>query len=92
MSAIREARAHAGLTAAEVAAAVGRNATWFGQVEVGAVPLQPEHERLILMAITRLERFAQTVAEAKQRLVADLKLPPAVPTRGHPHPGGSHAA
>jgi transcriptional regulator with XRE-family HTH domain len=91
MSTIRDRRLRAGLTAAEVASAVGRNATWLGLVEAGATPLAPEHEKLILTAIGRLERFAETVASAREKLVADLKLPPAPPTRGRPHPGGSHA-
>lgn len=76
-STIREARIAASLTTAEVASAVGRNATWLGLAEIGEVPLAPEAEKIILTAIGRLERFAQTVATARAKLVADLKLPPA---------------
>jgi transcriptional regulator with XRE-family HTH domain len=91
MSAIKEARERAGLTAAEVSHAVGRTSTWMGLAENGALQLPPEHEKIILTAIGRLGRFHLTVAEAKEKLVADLKLPPVPPTRGRPHPGGSHA-
>ena len=91
MGAILEARKRSGLSCAEVASAVGRTATWLGMVEIGDVSLQPEHEKNILIAIGRLERFAQTVAAARAKLVADLKLPPAPATRGHPRPGGNHA-
>jgi hypothetical protein len=91
MAAIREPRIRASLTCAEVARAVGRSAEWLGLAEVGASHVLPEQERVILVAIARLERFQQTVAVAKEKLTADLKLPPAPPTRGRPHPGGSHA-
>ncbi len=77
MSAIREARISASLTAAEVGQAIGRTATWLGMAEVGAVALKPEHEKIILVAIGRLERFTETVRAAKEKLTADLKLPPA---------------
>jgi transcriptional regulator with XRE-family HTH domain len=76
-STIREARLSAGLKVAEVASAVGRNATWLGMAEIGAVHLAPEHQQVILTAIGRLARFAETVATAKEKLTADLKLPPA---------------
>jgi len=77
MSRIRDARVHAGLTAAEAASVVGRSSEWFSLVEAGAAALAPEHEKLILTAIGRLQRFAETVASAKEKLTADLKLPPA---------------
>lgn len=92
MSEIKNARERAGLTAAEVASAVGRTATWLGLAEAGMVRLQPEHEKIILAAIGRLARFAETVRMAKEKLTLDLKLPPIVPTRGHPHPGGTSAS
>jgi transcriptional regulator with XRE-family HTH domain len=76
-STIKEARVRAGLTGAEVATAVGRSAEWLGFVECGATPLKPEHERVILEAVNRLRRFHVTVAEAKEKLTRDLKLPPA---------------
>jgi transcriptional regulator with XRE-family HTH domain len=75
-STIQEARQKAGLTCAEVGAAVGRTSTWISQMECGITHLQPEQERLILIAVGRLARFKQTVEEAKAKLVADLKLPP----------------
>jgi DNA-binding XRE family transcriptional regulator len=92
MSQIKEARVRAGLTAAEVASAVGRNPTTFSSMESGMLPVPPEHERNILLAIDRLARFNETVRTAKATLTHDLRLPPIVPTRGHPQPGGKHAA
>ena len=83
MSTIRDVRVRAGLTAAEVASAVGRSAEWLGLVEVGASRLRPDEEKTILVAIGRLERFAQTVAEAKEKLTSDLKLPSK--RRSEPH-------
>jgi cyanate lyase len=75
VTAILEARKRSGLTCAEVASAVGRNATWLGMAEIGDVSLQTEHEKIILTAIGRLERFQLAVVEAKKKLTADLKLP-----------------
>lgn len=77
MTTILEARQAAGLTRGEVGAAINRSAQWLNTVEVGIAALKPEHEKIILTAIGRLHRFAATVAEAKARLTADLKLPPA---------------
>ena len=89
---IQEERQRAGLSGAEVAQAIGRNATWLSHMEVGVTRLQPEQEKAILTAISRLEKFNRSIEEAKARLTADLKLPPTPPTRGRPHPGGTHAA
>jgi hypothetical protein len=83
-SVIREARIKASLTAAEVASAVGRSADWMGLVEAGAKSITPETEKVIMTAIGRLERFAQTVEQARAKLVADLKLPPS-PARTASH-------
>ncbi len=77
MSAILDARKRAGLTAAEVGSAIGRTSTWISQREIGIIRLQPDVEQVILTAIARLAKFAQTVAAAKAKLCADLKLPPA---------------
>jgi hypothetical protein len=91
-SAILEARKKAGLTAAEIASAVGRSSAWFGMAESGLIPLTPESEKIILTVISRLQRFNITVNEARAKVLAGLHLPPTPPKRGHPRPGGSHAA
>jgi hypothetical protein len=74
MSAISDARKRAGLHIGEIAQAVKCNGTWLGLVEAGVKPVKAEDEAVILTAIARLARFAQTVATAREKLTADLKL------------------
>jgi transcriptional regulator with XRE-family HTH domain len=88
---IQEARQKAGISAAEVANAIGRTPSWLYLVECGEAKLAPEHERVILKAIQRLARFADHMRAAREKLTADLKLPPIAPTRGRPYPGGVRA-
>jgi hypothetical protein len=74
MSAIADARKRAGLKIAEIAQAVKCNGTWLGLAEAGVRPLASEDEKTILVAIARLQKFAQTVRAARDKLTADLKL------------------
>jgi hypothetical protein len=84
MSPIEDARKRANLTLAEVGAAVNRTCEWVCKAEAGRIVLPPDHENKVLEAITRLARFAQSVAEAKEKLTADLHLPP-TPLNGTSH-------
>jgi transcriptional regulator with XRE-family HTH domain len=79
MSKIKEARIAASLTAAEVAASVGRSAEWMSRVEGGITQLSLEHERLVLTAIARLASFAETIRSMRATLTCDLRLPPVKP-------------
>jgi transcriptional regulator with XRE-family HTH domain len=78
MHPIEQARKQAHLTGAEVSRAVGRTALWLTEIENGKNSISPDTEQIILTAIRRLERFAQSVAEAKEKLTADLRLPPSL--------------
>jgi len=91
-SAIKQARERAGLTAAEVAWSINRDGLWLTNRENGVTPLDPDHERRILAAINRLERFHQTVAAAKEKLCADLRLPPKHVEPSKPRPPQPRAA
>jgi transcriptional regulator with XRE-family HTH domain len=75
MTEIRKARLRAEVTGAELAHAVGCSRPWLNLAENGAIPLPPEHEKIIMTAIGRLQRFHATVAEAKEKLTQDLRLP-----------------
>jgi len=92
MSVIEQARKAAQLTLAEVASSINRDALWLQVRESGQTPLAPDLEKLILTAIRRLERFAKSVAEAKEKLTSDLKLPPLRTTPSKPRPPQPHAA
>jgi len=76
MSGVREARVRANLSTAELGNAVGRTATWICAAETGVTPLDSNEEKILLEAIARLERFAASVATAREKLTADLHLPP----------------
>lgn len=88
---IERARREAGLTLAEVASSVGRDSLWLQVRESGQTQLAPDLEKRILTAIGRLARFHATIEEARQRLTADLKLPP-LRTTSKPRPPQPHAA
>jgi len=82
---IRIARINAGLSGLEISHAVHKPSQWLGLVEMGSIELSPEDELVVLTAIGRLGRFRLTVAQAKQKLLADLHLSPEVePTRANP--------
>ncbi len=91
MTAIERARRNAQLTAAEVASSINRDALWLTNRETGQASLDPEHEKIILVAIGRLERFHQTVEAAKEKLCLDLRLPPKHVEPSKPRQPGSHA-
>jgi len=87
MHPIEQARKQAHVTGAEIAQAIGRTSAWLDRVESGKHLIPPDTERIVLTAISRLERFHRTVEEAKQKLTADLRLPPAPskpPQRAYP--------
>lgn len=87
MPTISEARKAAGLTAVEVSHAVNRPSQWLSEVESGRASMSADHERIVLTAIARLERFAQTVKAANEKLCSDLHLPPTC-TVTKPRPAG----
>ena len=89
MHPIEQARKQAHVTGAEIAQAIGRTSAWLGHVESGKHPISPDTERIVLTAIARLERFHHTVEEAKQKLTADLRLPPVPGKPPKAYPGGN---
>jgi hypothetical protein len=95
---IEEARKRAGITGAELSYAVGRPGSWLVAIESGKYTLTPEIEKILLTAISRLERFKKTVEEAKEKLTLDLRLPAPTnvskrrPGGYEPRLPGTHAA
>jgi transcriptional regulator with XRE-family HTH domain len=89
MHPIEQARKQANLTGAEIAKAVGRTSGWLAEVESGNNSISSDTERIVLTAISRLERFHRTVEEAKEKLTADLRLPPSNSKSQGAHPEGN---
>jgi transcriptional regulator with XRE-family HTH domain len=75
MSELETARKAAGISRAELAHAVGKSHAWLSFAETGTRPIPPEHAKILMIAIDRIRRFQVKVAEAREKLVADLKLP-----------------
>ena len=76
MSPIRKSRLRAGLSQTEVAGAMGKGHAWLSYCENGVIPVSPALEAHILRTIDRLVEFNKVTRANRERLVADLALPP----------------
>lgn len=88
---ILRARLAAKVQQSEVSHAIGISVCTFDLMELGKIELDPEQERIVLTAISRLKRFRRAINQAREKLTADLKLPASRSDAGTLHSAGNSA-
>lgn len=74
-SKLRNARLQAGVSLAEVGAAIGRSDMWLSYVERGMTTVPRDIENRIMVAIERLAELRAAQRRRKVELAEELRLP-----------------